>query len=1035
MESLVSERLQNIPQQIQCEGKDFRNFHNLFGTDIEIFASNIDPTESNTASNMIKFSQISKFEWEEKYYNGNLVSCNNKYIAYVLPSKKNDDHVRVINLVTSMRVLLRGFTMKVIDLCFESLTSNLLACVDQEGTLFIFEILEEDGTVKSKNILTLFQDQIINSDMYRVVWSPKVLSSLDSGETILAFSSNTQAYVYDLKRIKSAYPDNLPVRLSEIKHGVICVNNCHSKPITSIAVSPDVRVLATCSLDGEVKFWSLDFNESDSVSCLHEWEPHNGDPVTCLFFCDNLMSTDDSAPFWRYLITGTANNSVLKLWCAVKWVCIQTLTFKSSPIFPSYLPCMKVMLDISAKYLIVSDIYKKVVYICQLYEDKEKDSMIFVSISEFILKEPQLCFSIHSTKVKKKSFATFGDTTEELNGEAEDELICDIDDGKSHSCIVHIYSIQRSALQKLSIKFNVNLSKEHTASCLSNATSSQDDLISMKDVLSDVDSYVESFDEKFNSVVILNEKVNQVDHVLNDYLNEKMDNVVLNSYCNQTVTDDLLIQTVEAEPVRAEKPTEVSIENVNFVGSAEMTQDAANQIYELLQNQQKLISSQQQELREMKDMLKIIVNQQLTPNNKADVDSDYSNRDDLKVFMQLLQKSATSNFNKACKDFNKSCSERLEQAIKELTSELQLKQDRSSQVVNQTVASKIEKSMKHDMKQMIQPALERLHTKYLETINAQILQKLAIWERTFCESTQEFMKSKNFIDSISCAVAGVLEGLIPSSYRESFQNILIPGFEKASLAMYMQINQAFQQGTKQYLEKLEGHLESKRQKHEEKIEPMVATLHEIVTKFQHPIERQGSFDDQQMSQCVERLQQNVVKAIEAVIVPAVINRISQFVEKLSAKPNEDASNVEDLEAKKKRIDKFIETRNFTDAFNVALHADNLSVVVYVCSKVDPNDLFSLEDPFPQNYILSLIQQLSVDLNQDTEIKTKYLEESIMALNPSDDVTKDHMPGVLLGLNGMLNETIDFLYSNDPANRQIKPLKMLLMASKSLLVGE
>ena len=67
---------------------------------------------------------------------------------YLFTAKKNDDHVRVINLHTSMRVLLRGFKKKVVDLCFEALSSNLLACVDLEGTLFIFEIFEEDGNVK-----------------------------------------------------------------------------------------------------------------------------------------------------------------------------------------------------------------------------------------------------------------------------------------------------------------------------------------------------------------------------------------------------------------------------------------------------------------------------------------------------------------------------------------------------------------------------------------------------------------------------------------------------------------------------------------------------------------------------------------------------------------------------------------------------------------------------------------------------------------------------------------------------------------------
>jgi len=62
-------------------------------------------------------------------------------------------------------------------------------------------------------------------------------------------------------------------------------------------------------------------------SCLHEWEPHDGESVTTLFFCDDLLIADDSSPFWRYLITGSHYNTVLKIWCAVKWKCIQTIEY------------------------------------------------------------------------------------------------------------------------------------------------------------------------------------------------------------------------------------------------------------------------------------------------------------------------------------------------------------------------------------------------------------------------------------------------------------------------------------------------------------------------------------------------------------------------------------------------------------------------------------------------------------------------------------------------------------------------------------
>ena len=61
---------------------------------------------------------------------------------YFFEAKSADDNdtVRVINQHTSERVLLKGFKKRVVDISFESLKSNRIACVDSEGTLYVYEI-------------------------------------------------------------------------------------------------------------------------------------------------------------------------------------------------------------------------------------------------------------------------------------------------------------------------------------------------------------------------------------------------------------------------------------------------------------------------------------------------------------------------------------------------------------------------------------------------------------------------------------------------------------------------------------------------------------------------------------------------------------------------------------------------------------------------------------------------------------------------------------------------------------------------------
>ena len=57
----------------------------------------------------------------------------------------------------------------------------------------------------------------------------------------------------------------------------------------------------------------------------------------------------------------------------------------------------------------------------------------------------------------------------------------------------------------------------------------------------------------------------------------------------------------------------------------------------------------------------------------------------------------------------------------------------------------------------------------------------------------------------------------------------------------------------------------------------------------------------------------------------------------------------------------------------ALTASDLNIVMYVCEQVDPESVFSQSPcPLSQPVLLSLIQQLSVDLTVNTELKHKWV---------------------------------------------------------------
>ncbi len=58
-------------------------------------------------------------------------------------------------------------------------------------------------------------------------------------------------------------------------------------------------------------------------------------------------------------------NSELKIWSCATWTCLQTIRFQPLEDGPL---AIKVAMDLSAKFLLLSDIYRKNVYVMQLKE-------------------------------------------------------------------------------------------------------------------------------------------------------------------------------------------------------------------------------------------------------------------------------------------------------------------------------------------------------------------------------------------------------------------------------------------------------------------------------------------------------------------------------------------------------------------------------------------------------------------------------------------------------------------------------------------
>lgn len=133
----------------------------------------------------------------------------------------------------------------------------------------------------------------------------------------------------------------------------------------------------------------------------------------------------------------------------------------------------------------------------------------------------------------------------------------------------------------------------------------------------------------------------------------------------------------------------------------------------------------------------------------------------------------------------------------------------------------------------------------------------------------------------------------------------------------------------------------------------------------------------------------------------------------------------------------LQKNQYNQAFQAALCAADLDLLTQLCEQCQPQTVFETiasgagkkpQCHLTQPVILSLIQQLSQDLSTNLDLKIRYLEEAVVSLDPNTSLTREHIPGVI----SQLNSKITNYFSMHPNDKHSRSLKMLALASQSLL---
>uniref|UniRef100_A0A673A581 Enhancer of mRNA-decapping protein 4 n=1 Tax=Sphaeramia orbicularis TaxID=375764 RepID=A0A673A581_9TELE len=1091
----------------------------ITSNNVEIVASQDSSINSKArGSNKVKIQPVAKYDWEHKYHYGRLIAVSNSFLAYAIRGANNHAMIRVLSVSFGERSLLKGFTGAVTDLAFAHLDSSLLGCVDEAGNLMVWQLTLVVHIRRP-------EDTPLNSHR-RLIWCPFILDdneeNQDDTSQTLALLHEDRAEVWDLEVFRTNN-SSWPVDATELKEGLITIKG-HTQRVSEGALSPDGTVLATASHDGYIKFWQIYIEGGqDKPRCLHELRPHGGRPLSCLLFCDNHKRQDPEVPFWRFLITGADQNQELKMWCTVSWTCLQTIRFSPDPFNSSVLPSLKASLDLSAEYLILTDVQRKVLYVMELQQDLEKGKASFTAVSEFLLTHPVLSFGVRDVTQSRLRH------TEVLPAEEESEsLTTEGTQGPTESksgIQIKLYCVHTKQLTYcfpfLTAGFSDHLTDQ--SSDKESGSGSQTDLRKIPSLPAPTDFLTGSGPSggampKLMTPDAFMTPSTSVPASPGSSASSLTIVTAISSNSDSTNSGPLALDTPQvldspllpplASPTRARSPDVISS------ASTAMSQDMPEIASQTLQLQRGLVSSldplplsalQTDSMASAASALHLLTSPRTNPgvgggasdgsvshtpwpaapditretrnslrdNGLVDCDPDdevaslasssgncgsrsshripvkewktsprgspklkrKSKKDDGCVGCHSYRKSDEPQTNKCFKTGASNSSELSVRRLERVLAESRNHQQHLHEQLSQQLSHSLSSALTNRMDKVLRDEMKKTAPQGKETVDI-FRSNLSVFVAVF----------QNITDAIGRAAAEAIQGPIQAAYKDAFQSLVLPVFERSCQSMFQQINDSFKQGTQEYIQQLETHMKNRKQREQEARDPVVGQLQQMIDSFQSSTDQLTNNItanvraevQHQVQMMVGNLQESILSHVQRIVKgevslamkeqqAVVTSSIMQAMRSAAGTPVPTAHL--DYQTQQANILQLLQQGQLNQAFQQALSATDLNLVLYVCETIDSQQVFSQHPcPLSQPVLLSLIQQLSSNLTTRSELKISYLEDALMNLDHGDPLTRDHMASVLAQVRPKL---FSFL-QQDPHSPLSKRARRLMMMLQGLV---
>ncbi|XP_077237507.1 enhancer of mRNA-decapping protein 4-like [Tasmannia lanceolata] len=280
----------------------------------------------------LEVTPITKYFSDPGLVLGRQIAVNKTYICYGLKLGA----IRVLNMNTALRYLLRGHTQRVTDMAFFAEDVHLLASASIDGRVFVWKINEgpdeeDNPQITGKIIIAL---QIVGegeSFHPRVCWHSHKQEVLvvGIGKRLLKIDTTKvgKGEVFSAEEPIKCFIEN-----EKLIDGVQFIGK-HEGEVTDLSMCQWMTTrLVSASADGTVKIW-----EDRKALPLVTLKPHAGQPVNSVTFL-----TAPHRPDHIVLITAGDLNREVKVWAsaseegwllpsdAESWQCTQTIELRSS---------------------------------------------------------------------------------------------------------------------------------------------------------------------------------------------------------------------------------------------------------------------------------------------------------------------------------------------------------------------------------------------------------------------------------------------------------------------------------------------------------------------------------------------------------------------------------------------------------------------------------------------------------------------------------------------------------------------------------